>query len=215
MSTWHIRSAILLSGLLEEVSTSHLDSLDLLVTDANKQMPTVVGVLFALHGTLTITALSSLPVFLLAHFVSHVSREVWLAVYICLTSCVHFFWLRVSLMMHAIALKIDGAFLQTRRLRAGARARQYAADFLKAYGLRASLAERHGESDLFSIFCNLLYANHLSRVAWLVGCYTGLLLWNGSRLVAARHTLLYSLTGIRNSDENLTYVCEDFSEQHS
>jgi hypothetical protein len=73
-------------------------------------MAIVVGVLFSLPGTLTITALSSLPVFLLGHFVSHVSLEVWLVVYILFTACIHFFWLGVGLMVHAIASKLDGLF---------------------------------------------------------------------------------------------------------
>jgi hypothetical protein len=71
-------------------------------------MATVAGVLFALNGTLTITALSSLPVFLLAHFVSQVSLDTWMAVYVALTACVHFFWLRVSILVHATASKVDG-----------------------------------------------------------------------------------------------------------
>jgi hypothetical protein len=55
----------------------------------------VAGVLLALHGTLTITPLSSIPVVLLAHFVSLISLDVWLVVYIGLTTCVHLVWLRV------------------------------------------------------------------------------------------------------------------------
>ncbi|KAH9068043.1 hypothetical protein EDB83DRAFT_675603 [Lactarius deliciosus] len=41
-----------------------------------------MGVLFSLRGTLAITSLSSLPVFLLAHFISHVPLDAWLGVYV-------------------------------------------------------------------------------------------------------------------------------------
>ncbi|KAH9068041.1 hypothetical protein EDB83DRAFT_675496 [Lactarius deliciosus] len=56
----------------------------------------VVGVLFCLRGTLAITSLGSLPVFLLSHFVSHVPLDVWLGVYIGFTECAHFLWHWVS-----------------------------------------------------------------------------------------------------------------------
>jgi hypothetical protein len=65
--------------------------------DARKNRCTVLGVLFALHGTLTVTSLCSLPVFLLAHCVPRVRFEVWLVVYVCFTVCVHFPWMKVSL----------------------------------------------------------------------------------------------------------------------
>ncbi|KAI0252316.1 hypothetical protein BJV78DRAFT_370620 [Lactifluus subvellereus] len=100
-------------GLYESIDAKswewffHVDLAHSISYSAKRFIGGVAGVLFALHGTLTITALSSLPVFLLAHFVSHVSLDIWLAAHICLTSCVLFFWLR------------------TRRLRAGARARKY------------------------------------------------------------------------------------------
>jgi hypothetical protein len=80
---------MVLSGLLEEVNTVFL------IVAHSLANATVAGVLFALHGTLTITALSNIPVVLLAHFVSHIPLDVWLAVYIGLTTCVHLVWLRV------------------------------------------------------------------------------------------------------------------------
>ncbi|KAF8260069.1 hypothetical protein EI94DRAFT_1689981 [Lactarius quietus] len=52
----------------------------------------VMGVLFSLHGALTITSLSSLPVFLLAHFVSHVPVDAWLGIYVGVALCAHFLW---------------------------------------------------------------------------------------------------------------------------
>jgi len=85
----------------------------------------VLGVLFTLQGTLAISSLSSIPIFLLAHFVPRVTLEIWLLVYICFTLCVHFFWLR------------------TWRLRNGLRARQYAAGILQVSGLGAPLSEQH------------------------------------------------------------------------
>jgi hypothetical protein len=76
--------------------------------DVNEPTVTVAGSLFALHGTLTITALCTLPVFLLGHFVSHVSLDIWLVVYVLFTACVHSFWLGVGLMVHAITSNVDG-----------------------------------------------------------------------------------------------------------
>ena len=53
---------------------------------------TVMGVLFSLRGALAITSLSSLPVFLLAHFVSHVPLDAWLGIYVAFAICAQFLW---------------------------------------------------------------------------------------------------------------------------
>ena len=66
------------------------------LTQTNKNA-TVLGVLFAIQGILTITSLTSVPVFLFAHFLPGVSRDLWLGIYVVLTICVHLAWLRVSL----------------------------------------------------------------------------------------------------------------------
>jgi hypothetical protein len=68
---------------------------------------TVVGVLFSLRGTLAITSLSSLPVFLLAHVVSHVPLDAWLGVYVGFTVCVHFLWHWVGALVWVIACNVD------------------------------------------------------------------------------------------------------------
>ncbi|KAF8460710.1 hypothetical protein DFH94DRAFT_123393 [Russula ochroleuca] len=60
----------------------------------------VIGVLFAIQGTLAITSLSSVPVFLLARFIPGVSLDLWLGVYVLFTVCVHLAWLRVSLIVY-------------------------------------------------------------------------------------------------------------------
>jgi len=88
------------------VSVSCWKTLGLLaLTRANKWA--VLGVLFTLHGTLTISSLSSIPLFLLAHLVPRVTLEIWLLVYICFTLCVHFSWLRVSLIIHLVTFEAD------------------------------------------------------------------------------------------------------------
>ncbi|KAH9034544.1 hypothetical protein EDB84DRAFT_1486843, partial [Lactarius hengduanensis] len=51
-----------------------------------------MGVIFSLRGALAITSLSSLPVFLLAHFISHVPLDAWLGVYVGFSVCAHFLW---------------------------------------------------------------------------------------------------------------------------
>ncbi|KAI9459827.1 hypothetical protein F5148DRAFT_274400 [Russula earlei] len=56
----------------------------------------LVGVLFALQGTLTITSLSCLPVFILAYFIPRVPLDIWLVIYVCFMACVHYAWRRVS-----------------------------------------------------------------------------------------------------------------------
>lgn len=84
----------------------------------------VLGVLFAIQGSLTITSLSSVPIFLLVYFLPGVSRDLWLGIYVMFTICVHLIWLRMR-----------------RRLRRGARIRQSVMGFLEAYGLSASLKE--------------------------------------------------------------------------
>lgn len=85
----------------------------------------VMGVLFSLRGTLAITSLSSLPVFLLARFVSHVPLDAWFGVYVGVTVCAHFFW-------H-----------WTRRVRARVWGWRWAMGFVDDYGPGAPLAERY------------------------------------------------------------------------
>jgi len=85
----------------------------------------VMGVLFSLRGTLMITSLSSLPVFLLAHFVSHVPLDAWLGVYVGFTVCAHLLW-------H-----------WSRRVRPRVWAWQCAMRFVDDYGPGAPQAERY------------------------------------------------------------------------
>ncbi|KAI9435757.1 hypothetical protein H4582DRAFT_1968557 [Lactarius indigo] len=85
----------------------------------------VMGILFSLRGTLAITSLSSLPVFLLAHFVSHVPVDAWLGVYVGFTICAQFLW-------H-----------WTRRVRARVWGWQRVMSFMDDYGPGAPLAEQH------------------------------------------------------------------------
>jgi len=85
----------------------------------------VLGVIFALQGTLAITSLCSIPIFLLAHFIPRLSLDICLVVYICFTLCVHYFWMR------------------TRRLRVWMRVRQFMVHFIQTDGLSAPLSEQH------------------------------------------------------------------------
>ena len=62
-----------------------------------------MGVLFSLRGTLAITSLSSLPVFILTHFVSHVPLDAWLGIYVGFSLCAHFLWHSVSTVAYSIA----------------------------------------------------------------------------------------------------------------
>ncbi|KAH9034191.1 hypothetical protein EDB85DRAFT_1020965 [Lactarius pseudohatsudake] len=75
-----------------------------------------MGVLFSLRGALAITSLSSLPVFLLAHFISHVPLDAWLGVYVGFS---------------------------TRRIRGRVWGWQRAVDFVEDYGPGTPLAEQH------------------------------------------------------------------------
>ena len=68
----------------------------------------VIGVLFAIQGTLVVTSLSSVPIFLLAHFLPRISLDLWLGVYVLFTVCVHLAWSRVSLIVNVIASRFDG-----------------------------------------------------------------------------------------------------------
>jgi len=86
----------------------------------------VLGVFFAIRGSLAITSLSSVPVFLFASFLPGVSRDLWLGIFVMFTICVHLTWLRMR-----------------RRLRRGARIRQGVMGFLDDYGLSASLPEKY------------------------------------------------------------------------
>ncbi|KAH9001843.1 hypothetical protein EDB86DRAFT_404606 [Lactarius hatsudake] len=88
-----------------------------------------MGVLFSLRGTLAITSLSSLPVFLLAHFISHVPLDTWLGVYVGFSVCAHFLWHWVGSL--------------TRRIRGRVWGWQRAMDFAEDYGHGTPLAEQH------------------------------------------------------------------------
>jgi len=85
----------------------------------------VMGVLSSLRGTLAITSLSSSPVFLLAHLVSHVPLDAWLGIYVAFALCVHFLW-------HS-----------TRRVRARVWVWQCAMRFVDDYGPGVPLEERY------------------------------------------------------------------------
>lgn len=82
-----------------------------------------MGMLFSLRGTLAITSLSSLPVFLLAYFVSHVPLDAWLGIYVSFALCAHFLW-------HT-----------TRRARARVQGWKRAIGFVDDYGPGAPLLE--------------------------------------------------------------------------
>jgi hypothetical protein len=62
----------------------------------------VLGVFFAIRGSLAITSLSSVPVFLLAYFLPGVSLDLWLGIYVMFTFCVHLTRLRVSLFLPCV-----------------------------------------------------------------------------------------------------------------
>ena len=68
---------------------------------------TVLGVLFSLRGTLAVTSLSSLPVFLLSYFVSHVPLDAWLGIYVTFALCAHFLWHSVGTLVYAIVSNVD------------------------------------------------------------------------------------------------------------
>ncbi|KAH9961430.1 hypothetical protein BGW80DRAFT_894715 [Lactifluus volemus] len=117
-------------GQYESTDTSwewffHIDLTYSICYGAKRFVGGVAGVLFVFRGTPTITALSSIPVALLAHFVSHIPLDVWLAVYIVLTACVNTVWLR------------------TQRRPTGGRVWKTVTEFLEVYGLNAPLAEQH------------------------------------------------------------------------
>ena len=95
---WLLRSVIAQSVWSEGVSTLHLDTRVVLVF----MRIAVLGVLFSLRGTLAITSLSSLPVFILAHFVSSVPLDAWLGIYVGFALCSHFLWHSVSSLVYAI-----------------------------------------------------------------------------------------------------------------
>jgi len=116
---WPVRGS-----MFEEVGVvlpGRLNARDLLLRPAfHGRSFAVLGVLFAIRGSLAITSLSSIPVFLFSYFLPgvRVSRDLWLGIYVAFTICVHFTWLRMR-----------------RRLRRGARIRQGVMGFLDAYGL--------------------------------------------------------------------------------
>jgi hypothetical protein len=64
-----------------------------------------LGVLFAIRGSLVITSLSSVPVFLFAYLLQGVPRDLWLGIYVMFTICVHLTWLRVSLFVPCVVLQ--------------------------------------------------------------------------------------------------------------
>ena len=97
---WRPRSVIAQSVWLEVVGTLTSGT----PCGAGIDEHTVMGVLFSLHGTLVITSLSSLPVFLLAHYVSHVPLDAWLGVYAGFAVCAHFFWHWVCTLICVILL---------------------------------------------------------------------------------------------------------------
>ena len=68
---------------------------------------TVIGALLSLRGTLAVTSLSSLPVFLLAYFVSHVPLDAWLGIYVAFALCAHFLWYSVGALVYAIIPNVD------------------------------------------------------------------------------------------------------------
>ena len=68
-------------------------------------MKIVTGVLFSFRGTLAVTSLSSLPVFLLANYVSQVPPDAWLGVYVAFTLCAHFLSYWVGVLVSVIASK--------------------------------------------------------------------------------------------------------------
>ena len=113
------------------------------LTRANKS--TVLGALFALQGTLAITSLCSIPVFLLAHFIPRIVLDIWLVVYVCFTLGAHYSLMKVSLLVRLVPFKVDTLNVQTRRLRGWVGVRQYTAH-LQTYGLAAPLSEQHGEA---------------------------------------------------------------------
>jgi hypothetical protein len=152
-----------------------------------------LGVLFALQGTLTITSLCSVPFFLLAHFIPHVSLDIWLVAYTWFTLCVHYFWMRVSVIVHLVSCSfnrrtIDALNLQTRRLRVGTRVRQFMVCLLQTHGLAAPLSERHGEARI-TFLCSHRYVNLLSRVGWHHRYDAGIFLRHRPRLFATRRRL--------------------------
>ncbi|KAI0298129.1 hypothetical protein B0F90DRAFT_830869 [Multifurca ochricompacta] len=121
----------------------HIDLTPAIIYSFKRFVGGVFGVIFALHGTLTVTSLSSLPFFLLAYLVPRVSLNVWSVVYVCFAICVQFFWFK------------------TRRLRARAWVRRYVMDFLDVYGLGASLVERYewlgGLGATLGFFCGMAF----------------------------------------------------------
>ncbi|KAN0127279.1 hypothetical protein V8E53_014883 [Lactarius tabidus] len=100
-----------------------------------------MGVLFSLRGTLAITSLSSLPVFLLAHFFSHVPLDAWLGIYIGFALFALFLW-------HS-----------TRRTRARVQRWRRAMGFVDDYGPGAPLREGYEWSGavgaIVGFFCGI------------------------------------------------------------
>jgi len=89
----------------------------------------VISVLLALGGTLTITSLSSIPIFIVAHFVPRVHLNIWLLIYICFMGCVH----TVRMPVNALS----------RRVRKKRPAKLYAVGLRDAYGLRKTVLEQY------------------------------------------------------------------------
>ncbi|KAH9956701.1 hypothetical protein BC827DRAFT_1229584 [Russula dissimulans] len=126
----------------------------------------VICVLFALGGTLTITSLSSIPIFIIAHFVPRFHLNIWLLVYVCFMCFVHI----VRMLVNAITL----------RVRRRKPARQY------AVGLRAAIWEQYGELTFAFHLCpHRIYEFCNCRVVRCGSHDLGVLMWDGPRLVAA------------------------------
>lgn len=150
--------------------------------------------------------MSSVPVFLLAHFLPRVSLDLWLGVYVLFTVCVHLAWLRVSLIVHVITSTVDGfdeLNLQTRRLRWRTRTRRHVSSFLEVYGLCASLPEKYGGSEWLFGYSFIDIQDLLSRVVRHGGRDIGFLLWNRSCLFATCLRLLFPLNGPRHFYDTL------------
>ncbi|KAF8498225.1 hypothetical protein F5888DRAFT_232450 [Russula emetica] len=150
---WPVRGS-----MFEEVGVvlpGRLNARDLLLRPAfHGRSFAVLGVLFAIRGSLAITSLSSIPVFLFSYFLPgvRVSRDLWLGIYVAFTICVHFTWLRMR-----------------RRLRRGARIRQGVMGFLDAYGLLRLFQRNTWSGTWWASHCVSTAGQRLSSV-----CYSSL-----------------------------------------
>lgn len=66
-----------------------------------------MAVLLSLRGTLAVTSLSSLPVYLLAYFVSHVPLNAWFGIYVAFALYAHILWHSVGALVFAIVSNVD------------------------------------------------------------------------------------------------------------